>query len=192
MKVIDARGKNCPIPVIMTKKAITEGETALTVLVDNKIATQNLEKLAGNSAMSFSCTEKGSDFEVVLLAQGAVINEEKPKSNDSDWAVFVTEKSIGTTQNELGESLMKMYFYTLAQGTALPSVCIFMNEGVRLLENEEIRQSFSELAIKGVRLMFCGACLNFYKIANLCAKENISNMYAIIEEMDKYGKVVKL
>ena len=38
MKMIDARGKNCPIPVVLAQKAIAAGETAFTVRVDNAAA----------------------------------------------------------------------------------------------------------------------------------------------------------
>ncbi len=264
MTNIDARGKNCPIPVIMTKKVIAEGAKEITVLVDNKTATLNLEKLANNSGMSFSCKEIGSDFEVVLSGDGkapeliealtldatnvncpipvcmaknalkevkeltmlvdmeiAVENLKKLANNlgktvsvsekdgiysvviggdgkpveetpVGDWCAFVTEKSIGVAPNELGGNLMKMYLYTLTQSESLPGAMLFMNEGVKVLENEEMQLSLAELAIKGVKLIFCGACLNFYGISHLCPPANISNMYVIVEEMAKYNKVVKI
>ena len=47
MKMIDARGKNCPIPVVLAQKAIAAGETAFTVRVDNAAAVENLKRLAG-------------------------------------------------------------------------------------------------------------------------------------------------
>ena len=115
--------------------------------------------------------------------------EEKPVG---DWCAFVTEKSIGVAPNELGGNLMKMYLYTLTQSDNLPGAMLFMNEGVKVLENEEMQLSLAELAIKGVKLIFCGACLNFYGISHLCPPANISNMYVIVEEMGKYNKVVKI
>lgn len=192
MKFIDARGQNCPIPVVMAKKAFQEGEKIIKITVDNQTATKNLEKLAQNNGMEYACTPVGADFEVTM---GGTLAESAPEDavvHQGNWALFVTDKAIGQAPNELGETLVKMYFYTLAQGDKLPGVCLFMNEGVKLLENPEIVQSFNELEAKGVKLIFCGACLNFYGISDLCKPENISNMYVIIEEMAKYGKVVKL
>ena len=46
MLVIDAMGKACPIPVIMAKKEIDGGKSEFIVTVDNKIAVENLKKLA--------------------------------------------------------------------------------------------------------------------------------------------------
>ncbi len=43
-KIIDARGKQCPIPVILCKRC-NEREKA-EIVVDNEIAVQNLMKLA--------------------------------------------------------------------------------------------------------------------------------------------------
>ena len=42
--VVDALGKQCPIPVVMAKKALAELQTpdTLEILVDNEAAVQNL------------------------------------------------------------------------------------------------------------------------------------------------------
>ena len=49
---IDARGKQCPLPVIEAKNALKdapEGEI-MEILVDNEIAVQNLLKMANHKA----------------------------------------------------------------------------------------------------------------------------------------------
>ena len=46
MKLVDALGKPCPIPVIETKKALAELGLAggtIEVLVDNEVAIENLK-----------------------------------------------------------------------------------------------------------------------------------------------------
>ena len=184
---LDATKTNCPIPVVMAKNALKEVKE-LTMLVDMEIAVTNLKKLANNLGKTFEVSEENGIYSVVLGGEGKAIDE-KPVG---DWAVFVTEKGIGVTDNPLGGNLLKMYIYTLTQTENLPGAMIFMNEGVKVLENEEIQLSLAELAIKGVKLVFCGTCLNFYGISHLCAPQNVSNMYDIVEEMAKYNKVVKL
>ena len=37
-RIIDAKGKACPMPVLMAKEAISAGESQFTVLVDNTTA----------------------------------------------------------------------------------------------------------------------------------------------------------
>ena len=49
-----------------------------------------------------------------------------------DWAVFVGRDIIGDGDRELGANLMRMFFYTLAQGEDKPGAVLFMNAGVRL------------------------------------------------------------
>ena len=42
MNHIDAKGKACPMPVMMAKKEMDTGCEALSITVDNAIAVQNL------------------------------------------------------------------------------------------------------------------------------------------------------
>ena len=58
--IVDARGEQCPVPVIKTKKVLDsiEGEAVITVLVDNETAVQNLTRMgrnAGAGVISKSC-----------------------------------------------------------------------------------------------------------------------------------------
>lgn len=46
LKQIDARGLACPQPVLLAKKEWTSNRQPFTILVDNFIAVQNLQKLA--------------------------------------------------------------------------------------------------------------------------------------------------
>ena len=48
-KFIDARGKACPMPVVLAKREIDSGEINITVAVDNEMAVENLKRLATNS-----------------------------------------------------------------------------------------------------------------------------------------------
>ena len=58
---VDAMGKQCPIPVVLAKKAL-EGMTApgtLEVLVDNEVAVQNLSKLAASCQLPVRAEKTG-------------------------------------------------------------------------------------------------------------------------------------
>lgn len=60
---IDARGRSCPEPVIMTKKALEEnpGEK-LEVMVDAKVAVENITRFSENAGYSVNITERDEDF----------------------------------------------------------------------------------------------------------------------------------
>ena len=71
---IDAKGRQCPIPVVETKKALAgaaEGDVVET-LVDNEIAVQNLEKMAAQKGLVYSHTQEGPGcWRVRIKAGGA-------------------------------------------------------------------------------------------------------------------------
>ena len=55
-ETLDAQGLACPLPVIQTKKLLVDNDVVETI-VDNFIATQNLEKMANQLGYEFSVTE---------------------------------------------------------------------------------------------------------------------------------------
>lgn len=48
MLTVDAIGRSCPEPVLMTKQGLAESPEGITVLVDNAIAVENITRFAGN------------------------------------------------------------------------------------------------------------------------------------------------
>ena len=193
--IIDARGKACPTPVIMAKKAISAGESTFTVLVDNTTAVENLKRLAENQGFDAAVTEQGGAFHLAFVRTGCPACEEAVNSPlpapGGDWAVFVGRDIIGSGDRELGTNLMRMFFYTLAQSDDLPSSILFMNAGVKLpAGDEQVEEHLKALADKGVEIHVCGTCLNFYGITDKLAVGTVSNMYDIVSKMQAAGKVI--
>lgn len=64
---LDERGKQCPLPVIDTKKALEKAEpgSVVEVVADNEIAVQNLKKLAAHKGL-LSSSEKVSEREFLV------------------------------------------------------------------------------------------------------------------------------
>ena len=52
---VDAMGKQCPIPVVMTKKVIDKAVIGdeIEILVDNETAVNNLSRLANKTGCTF-------------------------------------------------------------------------------------------------------------------------------------------
>lgn len=71
---LDERGKQCPLPVIDTKKALercSAGEI-VEVTVDNEIAVQNLRKMADHKGLKSSFEKTGDrEFQVRITAGNA-------------------------------------------------------------------------------------------------------------------------
>lgn len=60
--MIDARGQSCPIPVIMTKKAMKSNEDYYEVLVDSKTPCENVTRFAQSQGYKVEVEEKGGEY----------------------------------------------------------------------------------------------------------------------------------
>lgn len=60
--MIDARGRSCPEPVIMIKKAMASKEAKYEIMVDNKVSVENVTRFAEHSKYTVTVTEQGDDF----------------------------------------------------------------------------------------------------------------------------------
>ncbi len=200
-KLIDAKGKECPIPVIMAKKEIDNGNKNFTIEVDNNIAVQNLQKLANSKGLVIDIKEENNIFKIIFINRdnecaecNEILNETEGNNNQTGtWSIFVGKEIIGAGNEELGKSLMKMFFYTIAEDRNLPKSILFMNDGVKIPTlNEQAIEHLKELEAKGVEILTCGACLNFYKLENELKAGKVSNMYDITKAMKESSKVITL
>lgn len=196
-KFIDAKGKACPMPVIMAKKEIDAGVKFFEIEVDNKIAVENLKKLANSQGFTTTIEENNGNFKV-NFSNGceeceevlAKVEGKKPLGN---WSIFVNKEIIGAGNEELGQSLMKMFLYTISEGEDLPKSILFMNGGVKVPTlNEQAVEHLKVLQDKGVELLVCGACLNFYGLEEKLGVGKISNMYDITNAMKEASKVITI
>ena len=76
-RVLDARNKQCPIPVIMAKEAMLE-VNEIEIMVDNEIAVQNLHKLAKQKQYHIQ-SEKKNDVFLVQMANTLNMSLKKQK-----------------------------------------------------------------------------------------------------------------
>lgn len=206
MKQIDARKQACPLPVIMAKKEIEAGEVEFEVIVDNKIAVENLKKFAKNQQFECEVVENGEEFFVSFLGNGESkknigANEEQKaeilKKNlqnlPRNYSVFIGRDGIGEGDKTLGRTLMQMFLYTVTEYEHLPKSILIMNGGVLLpVEDEQCVKHLQKLMELGVEVIVCGTCLNYYGIAEKLQVGTIGNMYEIFEKMERSGKVITL
>ena len=95
--------------------------------------------------------------------------------------------------DELGQALMRNFFYTLGEVETLPDTVIFFNSGVKLVaEGSPVLEGLQALAERGVSILICRTCLEHYDLEDKVAVGEISNMYDIAEAMLNAGKVVTL
>lgn len=192
--MINAKEKACPIPVILAKKEADRGNKEFTLLVDNKTAVENLTRFGQNNGFIITVDEKGPDDFSVRFVRSS--EEEKSTGTEGakgSWAIFIGREGIGHGDLELGESLMKMFLYTLEQGEDTPDFVLFMNHGVKVpVENDQAIEHLKALQDRGAKILVCGTCLKYYGLADSLKVGNVSNMYDIADAMQAVDKVITL
>jgi selenium metabolism protein YedF len=200
MQHIDARGKTCPQPVILTKNAIEAGATSLEILVDNAVARSNVSRFLEKSGYRAEVHEEGTDFRIV--GEGtppAAATEVLPELPDAytcgnaSLAVLLTSKTLGKRDEALGDVLMKAFLGTLSQGSTVPETIALMNEGVMLaLPENSTSESLEELQAKGTQILVCGTCTKHFGVTEQIRLGTISNMFDIVEALRKAGKILSV
>lgn len=192
MKKINCVGLGCPIPVINTKKyfdGIEEGEAE--VIVDNEVSKNNVEKFAKNSG--FDVEVKNNDGQFSLFIKKSLGNNKEDKTEEKNFVIVISSNEFGNGDPVLGKTLMKSYIYALTEAEEKPKNLIFLNSGVNLTVTESnVLESLEALKNSGTNIYSCGACLDFYGLTDKVAIGEITNMYAIVDMMNKADKVIKL
>ena len=194
---VDARGLNCPEPVIETKKEL-EGlrEGSVVIVVDNEIAKENISKLASKLNFHFSVKEIEDGFEISVF-KGELNNSIEEMLHEkavlNDLVIVVGNNKLGSGDDDLGEILIKGYFYSLAEMKPYPKAIVFLNLGVRLTATESgVLDSLKKLADAGCDIVSCGTCLDYYGLKDSLKIGTISNMYSIVEYMNEAKNTIHL
>lgn len=64
--VIDARGRSCPEPVILSKKALEKSPEGICVLVDNTTARDNISRFAKGAGYLVESALDGFDYKITV------------------------------------------------------------------------------------------------------------------------------
>lgn len=194
---IDARGQECPLPVVRAKKALDElGEGSVLVIVDNKTAVENLTNLAKSKHYEISTTTKSDDeFEVTLTRTAASDTGAAPMAASvatGGVVVAVSSATMGAGSDELGATLMKSFIFALTQQDELPEKVLFYNGGVTLTcEGSPVLEDLQKLSDAGVEILSCGTCLQFNELTDALKVGGVTNMYAIVEAQAQARVVIR-
>lgn len=195
-KMIDCRGLACPGPVISTKKALEETASGrLTIIVDNEAAKTNVVKFAAASGLSAAAEAKDGHYYITIVkgtGQEIVAGSESAASQENGQVYVITQDTLGHGSTELGAVLMKAFMTTLLEVAPQPAALLFLNSGVKLTaQGSPVLPQLTTLAGRGVTILSCGTCLDYYRLKAELGVGEITNMYTIIETMSK-SKTVTL
>ena len=197
MKDIDCRGLNCPEPVLRTKRALEEEpDAAINVIVDNETARENVQRFARSKGRKTEWLEKENTFHIAIGV--GIVDETALKAGNLESlpskegpVLLISTDQLGQGSSELGLLLMRNFIYTLTKRDDLPRAIIFMNSGVRLsIAGSAVIEELEELSSKGVTILVCGTCLDYYELKSEHKAGLVSNMYDIADLLLAAEKVV--
>lgn len=193
--IVDARGKACPLPVVMANKALQDrqGNEEFQVYVDNEIAVQNVQRMASSKGLEVTVAQQ-EDYFILTIAGEASTQAEAPVTCNptENTVVAITSATMGTGSDELGKLLMKGFIYALSQQEQLPKSIVFYNGGASIpTESSVSLEDLKAMEAQGVEIYTCGTCLDFYGLKDKLAVGSVTNMYSIVELLSKATHIIR-
>jgi len=198
MMTIDCRGLACPQPVLETKKALEKPDAKeILVLLDNPGSRENVRRFAESQGHRVSVTEEKGVFTLKIQRKGSSPAEEKLIEKRPEAlggvVVFLDSDSLGRGSKELGRILMRSFLQTLEQSDVQLEKIILINSGVKLAcEGSEVLEDLREFFAKGVEILSCGTCLDYFGIKKKLLAGKVSNMYEILNSLALASKIIKV
>ncbi|HQD91460.1 MAG TPA: sulfurtransferase-like selenium metabolism protein YedF [Syntrophomonadaceae bacterium] len=191
-EIVDARGLNCPQPVILTKRVMDKGEVErLVTIVDQTAALENVTKLARSQGYEVEVEDKEGDYYITMVRSREISAQDA--GDQEDVAILITNRYFGQGDEELGKILMRSFLYTLTELNGRVKNIIFMNSGVFLTtEGSEVLEILQSLSQEGVEILSCGTCLDFYGLKDKLAVGDVTNMYTATDILSRAGRSITL
>lgn len=196
--IVDARGLSCPQPVVLAKQAL-ESNNQVKVIVDNETALENVKRLGSKLGCDVDVEAKSEGTYEIRMIRRADFNKDQDftascqtgAAPSGPFVIVVSEDKMGRGNDELGTVLIKAFMHTVAGQAKKPDVMIFYNTGVKLtVQDSDVLDDLKTLESKGVQILVCGTCLNYFEIKDKLAAGIVSNMYDIVEIMSNAGRLI--
>lgn len=198
--LVNAVGEQCPIPVVKATQALramTEPGT-LEVLVDNEIAVQNLTRMGASQGYAVQAERREENLYSVRVLVNKLPEKESADQPEcvvdtgAGLVVAVSSDVMGQGSDELGATLMKGFLFALGQLPQLPRTVLFYNGGAKLtVEGSASLEDIKGLEERGVEIMTCGTCLNYYGLTDKLAVGAVTNMYSIVEKLAGASRIIR-
>ena len=112
---------------------------------------------------------------------------------DSETVLLLTRNGMGEAEPALQLKLLSTYLKLIDENNTLPAVICFYTNGVHLVvEGSPVLDSLRSLEAKGVRLVLCSTCLNYFNLHDKVLVGTVGGMPDIIEAQRRAGKVITL
>lgn len=112
---------------------------------------------------------------------------------DSHTVLLFTRYGMGDAPAELQGLLAGKFLSLIDEASVLPAKLLFYADGVKLAcEGSPVVEQLQALAAKGVELVLCQTCLDYYGLRERVAVGIVGGMPDIIEAMQTASKVISL
>ena len=149
--------------------------------------------------MPGASSEGAAGSEGAASSEGAANSEEAASaalhssSQHDGVSVVIGSSTMGDGVEELGKILIKGFIYSLTELPILPKHVIFLNSGAFLTsEGSNTIDDLKTLKGRGVEILTCGTCINYYKLNDKPAVGCIANMYEIAEKITAADNVINI
>ncbi len=158
---VDARGLDCPQPVITTRKALDEQpEGAIVVLVDDAVQAENVAVMARNQGWDSRIFGEGTDYLTLSLRKDPRFDTVQAKAAIAEACgvptrvvVQISSDKFGSGSDELGDILMRSFMKTIDEIIPRPVAMLFVNSGVKLTTEGCITQYYDKGKNKGAMVV---------------------------------------
>jgi sulfur relay (sulfurtransferase) complex TusBCD TusD component (DsrE family) len=107
--------------------------------------------------------------------------------------ILIPNDGMGRADGVLQHMLIAKYFELLLAGGELPNAICFYTDGVKLTtEGSPVLPQLAALEAKGVRLVICSTCLNYFGLTDRVKVGIVGGMGDILEAQKRAEKVVTL
>ena len=205
-------------PVAMVKAEVDRGEGEMEVLLNNPIPASQIMRFLeskgycvqlkdDDGAITISARKGEQPQKTATFKQQPVGRTGQPHDqpaprptaaavpapgSSGTFSVLITRCTLGS-DSELGEALMKSFIGSLPQMEHRPIAVALMNEGVKLaFYDSSPCDHLKELENKGVAVLICDTCANYFNLMDQLGSGSISNILEIMETLNKADKILTL
>jgi intracellular sulfur oxidation DsrE/DsrF family protein len=115
------------------------------------------------------------------------------ESSFTNAVILITREGMGSADTALQHKLLDTYLRLLLENGSLPAAICFYTEGIKLVvEGSPLLERLLQLEQRGVRLIVCSTCLNYFGLTEKVRVGIVGGMPDILEAQTKASKVITL
>ena len=101
--------------------------------------------------------------------------------------ILLASDQLGNGEKELGEGILETFFTVLKQKEELPVAIFCMNRGVFTLTEESlVSLQLADLERKGVDVLACKTCVDYYELNEKLVTGKVSGMAQFVDLASDY------